>query len=423
MRQRLDSWKAIADYLGRDVRTVIRWEKDRSLPVHRVPGGRTRTVYAWSDELDAWLDGAKLFADEFPPPAASGKPSAKSVTRKAILALVVTLAAIAATWVAAMATAPVDRVVQDGSQLVALDENGRTLWRHTVPGDPAAFDPQRHSKVIDLDDVPGGEVVAAVERVTPGRSYTATLIALSGKGAVRWQQSPSHSYTFGGQRFGGPWLPLDLLVTGGGSRARIAVALHDHTWWPSIVAFYDAHGRAQEPFVNAGWISSLAASADESRILAAGVSNSRPAVVLAVLDALAPGGRSPEDPGSTFWCADCPQGKPLAYLVFPFAEVRRAQEHVLPLPVVRVLPDGGYELHAPQHGGPGRTDEIIYELDASLSLTRQAPSESYWAEHARLERAGRIDHGRANCPEPIGPAARLWTPASGEVELRLRTKS
>jgi hypothetical protein len=35
----LDSWKAIAVYLKRDVRTVMRWERIRALPVHRVPGG------------------------------------------------------------------------------------------------------------------------------------------------------------------------------------------------------------------------------------------------------------------------------------------------------------------------------------------------------------------------------------------------
>ena len=35
---RLDSWKAIAAYLGRDMSTVIRWEKEKGLPVHRLPG-------------------------------------------------------------------------------------------------------------------------------------------------------------------------------------------------------------------------------------------------------------------------------------------------------------------------------------------------------------------------------------------------
>jgi TolB-like protein len=57
VRERLDSWKDIADYLCRDVRTVQRWERDRSLPVHRLPGGRKPRIYALRSELDLWLKG------------------------------------------------------------------------------------------------------------------------------------------------------------------------------------------------------------------------------------------------------------------------------------------------------------------------------------------------------------------------------
>lgn len=53
--RRLDSWKEIADYLGRDVRTVVRWEKDKGLPVRRLPGGKRQSVFALSAEIDAWL--------------------------------------------------------------------------------------------------------------------------------------------------------------------------------------------------------------------------------------------------------------------------------------------------------------------------------------------------------------------------------
>jgi TolB-like protein/Tfp pilus assembly protein PilF len=53
--QRLDSWKSIAEYLSRDVRTVIRWEKERGLPVHRIPGGKKQAVFAFTQPLDAWL--------------------------------------------------------------------------------------------------------------------------------------------------------------------------------------------------------------------------------------------------------------------------------------------------------------------------------------------------------------------------------
>jgi len=43
---RLDSWKAIADYLRHDVSTVMRWEKSSGLPVRRVPGRRGRHWHA-----------------------------------------------------------------------------------------------------------------------------------------------------------------------------------------------------------------------------------------------------------------------------------------------------------------------------------------------------------------------------------------
>jgi tetratricopeptide (TPR) repeat protein len=52
---KLDTWKEIATFFGRDERTVKRWEKERGLPVHRVPGGRRGTVYAFPEELTAWL--------------------------------------------------------------------------------------------------------------------------------------------------------------------------------------------------------------------------------------------------------------------------------------------------------------------------------------------------------------------------------
>lgn len=55
--RRIDSWKEIAAFFGRDERTVKRWEKERGLPVHRLPGERGG-VFAWSAELTAWLNSA-----------------------------------------------------------------------------------------------------------------------------------------------------------------------------------------------------------------------------------------------------------------------------------------------------------------------------------------------------------------------------
>src|SRR5262245_40545864 len=54
-RARLESWKEIAEYLGRDVRTVQRWERSSGMPVYRVMHEKHPTVYALAPELDAWL--------------------------------------------------------------------------------------------------------------------------------------------------------------------------------------------------------------------------------------------------------------------------------------------------------------------------------------------------------------------------------
>ncbi len=54
-RTRLDSWKEIADYLGKGERTAKRWEAERCLPVHHVPGLGHGSVYAFTAELDEWL--------------------------------------------------------------------------------------------------------------------------------------------------------------------------------------------------------------------------------------------------------------------------------------------------------------------------------------------------------------------------------
>lgn len=64
--RRLRSWKEIAQFFGKDERTVKRWEVQRGLPVHRVPGGSRTSVYAYAHELEEWLKT---------PPAEAAPPS------------------------------------------------------------------------------------------------------------------------------------------------------------------------------------------------------------------------------------------------------------------------------------------------------------------------------------------------------------
>ncbi|MGB5077677.1 MAG: tetratricopeptide repeat protein, partial [Sphingorhabdus sp.] len=52
---RIDGWKSVAAYFGKERSTVIRWASERHMPVHRIPGQKRSGVYALSHELDEWL--------------------------------------------------------------------------------------------------------------------------------------------------------------------------------------------------------------------------------------------------------------------------------------------------------------------------------------------------------------------------------
>jgi TolB-like protein/Tfp pilus assembly protein PilF len=64
--ERLDSWKAIAVYLKRGVRTVMRWEKEEGLPVRRHLHQKRGTVYAYRHEIDAWWHGRRARLESEP---------------------------------------------------------------------------------------------------------------------------------------------------------------------------------------------------------------------------------------------------------------------------------------------------------------------------------------------------------------------
>ncbi len=76
----LNSWKEIAGYLGRGVRTVQRWERELGLPVHRPKGRERSAVLAFPEELQQWLQKTPMRScDAVPatPPAWNWEPESQ----------------------------------------------------------------------------------------------------------------------------------------------------------------------------------------------------------------------------------------------------------------------------------------------------------------------------------------------------------
>jgi len=76
---RLDSWKEIAVYLGREVRTAQRWEKREGLPIHRHIHEKASSVCAFKHEIDAWLHSRNWAASEPAPKQDCSEPATGSL--------------------------------------------------------------------------------------------------------------------------------------------------------------------------------------------------------------------------------------------------------------------------------------------------------------------------------------------------------
>ena len=166
---RLASWKEIAAYLKRDVRTVQRWEAGEQLPVHRHRHHKRGSVYAYPAELDAWLNSRRATlllldsdADEI---EAGRRPADRSraawpwaIGAGALIGLVLAL------WVMRQPDAPAVDTTVDAPRLFgeALREGG-TLERIPLGGTAAylALSPDGETIFASLCDVDnaGFEVV------------------------------------------------------------------------------------------------------------------------------------------------------------------------------------------------------------------------------------------------------------------------
>ncbi len=149
---RLDGWEAIAKYLGWTPRTVIRWEKQKGLPVHRVAGGKRQPVYAYRREIDFWFEqtgGARTIAISLPNEpereptlkSSSGLPGLRVSRRiqQTVAGIILLTATLGAAW--RISTQPaiqitgVTQLTDDGTAKEHLVTDGRQLYFSEDIGD------------------------------------------------------------------------------------------------------------------------------------------------------------------------------------------------------------------------------------------------------------------------------------------------
>ena len=177
-RQRLDSWKEIATFFGRDERTVNRWEKERGLPVHRLPGTKGR-VYAYTDELSAWLAGPR--SAEAANPALGGEAArARFTVLNGGAAEAVPSAAVAAEAVSSSTTGGGRSRHRNlgwmAAALIVLAALALMLFRRPNPGLNFGTDPAK-----DATDNPAGASRGSVQASSHAHNPEAEQLYLKGR--------------------------------------------------------------------------------------------------------------------------------------------------------------------------------------------------------------------------------------------------
>jgi len=418
---RLESWKDIAAYLGREVRTAMRWAK-QGMPVHHDPGGKKGRVYAYTEELDRWREQ----------PEAKGLHEVTArrpwwrrvpalIGAAVLLALVVVGALVvgySALW-RLRASGPLASVALREDRFVGVDKAGRVLWTYPLPKGPTEPPPTRAPGIVYVGDFGDANKIAlvSVPFAEPNKGER-EVYCFSETGKLLWRFKPEETLTFGSGDYGPPWQIHTWLVRPGSEAATIALGADHDGWWPSVLTVLDSHGRELGKFVNSGQTFTIAwmDSPQGLKLLAGGVRNQDQEVSgrLAVLDANHLSGSSPESAGSDFECKSCPPGRPLKYFVFPRSELNAVTISNYN-EVLHIAPsDKGVQVQTIEARTSSSPAWGMFEFTSDFQLKSARWSDGYREIHRQLEREGKIKHSWDHCPDRFGPRlVRSWDPQHG----------
>ena len=382
----LTTWKQIAAYLGVTVRTAQKWERERALPVHRVPGGRGR-VWAKPAELDSWQRSADAAARES---AGTGR------NRRVRLLSFVAAAALVAAGLAVFRFSrpdggePASFRVQ-GDAFIVRDARGRELWRKPASDRLRWRAPERGLEMAWIGDV-CGDSKKEVLLVATGSTepMPVRLYCFTSSGAELWRFEPRRQVRTRDEVFGPPYTVRAFSVIPGEPR-RIAVVSHHYLYFPSQVAILDGEGKVLSEYWHSGHIGAVVlADLDgdgESELYLGGTSNARNAATLLVFDPDRVSGASAESP--PYQLLGFGPGTETARIFFPRTCVNRIVWRRNAVTGLRWSPPS---LLIEVHEGERVEETVVYRFNARLELEDVEPSEAFLEAHRRFWQAGRIDH-------------------------------
>ena len=445
---RLNSWKEIAGYLSKGVRTVQRWEAQMGLPVRRLGREGGEIVYALKSEIDAWiLNGGHatesdqpretsdapreaappearneeprplpVLAPEAPSPPPAAAPRIAAPRWAWAILILIGFAAMAATLAqrqgglrAQTVPNPVGAVFEGGF-LRAWDSDGKTLWRTPLaaPADTRLdtrinLDPAREVRRIAVEDLDADGMneilLVAVSATGSGDS----LRVFNADGSARFSHVPGRPVTFGSEVYRGfNTHSLYIFRDADGSPDLWVTSAHV-SFFPSLLQRISPRGEVLSEYWSNGHIRTIRPATLRGRpfLLIGGYNNERHGGSLAFLDLAHPSGTAPAEKPA-YRCMDCADGEPSEFLVFPPADIMNETTQFQGSAVVvdaRLTGQDDVVVTVFQTSAnvPGEATTlegtINYTLSVGdLSFRSLLPGWSYLAIHKTYERTGRMNH-------------------------------
>ena len=389
-RATLESWDEIAAHCKVAVRTVQAWEKEGGLPVHRRGKGAKPRVFAYIEELEAWLQSQET--------SGARRSRLRRHRRAALLAgVLVVLASIAASWFFPL-LGPPTRVEREGSTITVFDEVGRVCWTYSFPllsdvryaqygGE--FYDPGRHDLVGDIDG-DGRREILFVEHPANWSQDTGTLYCFEENGALRWQ------FPFGRERrVRGRVFPnvydgyLIGLVRRGEKRYLVAHAMQQPNFPDQVVLLDPKTGSLLDEYWHPGRVYAVKLfdlDGDGTEELLLGAANNpdeglgHAALIVLALPFDEGAVETPEYFGD-------PGGKERAYILFPRPTVFSVTGNI---PAVFSI--GAWDTNRIQVEVGNPASKIIYHFDHQLRFQGAFPSDDLMRLHLEQYQDGKIRH-------------------------------
>ena len=210
--QELTSWKEIADYLHVSVRTAQKWEEEKGLPIHRLPGEKGR-IRGYPNELDRW----KLTALR----NHNGGISRRFLIVYGVLATILLFFAVSHEIIYHL-NATHGRFPSsfrlEWQSLIVMDQYGTELWRKAFPEaietsaySDASMAMHRKIAFTDLDGDGGLETLFVYAPVNSARNPGA-VYCFSSIGEERWNFAPARTDSGTNKGFVPTHIINDLLI-------------------------------------------------------------------------------------------------------------------------------------------------------------------------------------------------------------------